>query len=121
MLQMPLEKRGDGAATLIEIGTHGTVGNLVRKEIEYYNRLELGSGDHLNSEISLDPGKKHGGGGSNFWSGFGFLRVAWRRKKSNTGFLKDTFLPKVCMKVDVAKSRDKHRTNKIPGFSYQNL
>nr|GEW52406.1 hypothetical protein [Tanacetum cinerariifolium] len=119
---MPLEKRGGGATTLIEIGTRGTVGNLVMKEIEYFNRLELdSSGDHLNTEISLDPGKKHRGGGSNFWSGFGFLRVTWRRKKSNTRFLKDTFLPKVCMKMDVAKSRDNHHTNKIPGFSYQNL
>lgn len=100
------EKKGGAAVAPFEIGTRGTVGNLVMKEIEYFKRLES---DH---QSSLDP---HNGGGANFWRGFEFLKITWRRKKRKGGG-GDKFLPKVCTKVDVAESRHNHhhRANKIP-------
>ncbi|KAI3745365.1 hypothetical protein L1987_58476 [Smallanthus sonchifolius] len=108
-------KKGSDAAALIAIGTHGTMGNLLMKEIEYYKKLE--------SNTDGDPDKKHGGSGgvSRFWRGFGFFKTTWQRWKSNGGS-SDKFLPRICMMADVAECRHNHRhANKIPGFNYHNL
>ncbi|KAJ0787804.1 hypothetical protein HanPI659440_Chr05g0184501 [Helianthus annuus] len=107
----------------IEIGTRGTVGNLVMKEIEYFTRLESGNGDQGKCSIknSVNPDKKHRGDGvgSKFWPGFGFLTITWRRGKRKGGE-SGRFLPRMCTMVDVADSRH-HRLTKIPSFSYRNL
>nr|XP_043625622.1 uncharacterized protein LOC122597049 [Erigeron canadensis] len=118
------EKKGSDAVP-IKIGTRGTVGNLLMKEIEYFKRLDTDSGgDRLDFESkSLDPNRKNcGSGGLNFWSGFGFLKIKWRGKKTK-GSSNDKFLPRVCTMVDVADSHHNHHHcgNKIPGFNYQNL
>ncbi|XP_076882852.1 uncharacterized protein LOC143531439 [Bidens hawaiensis] len=107
------KNKGGDAAPLAEIGTHGTMGNLLMKEIEYYKRLE--------SNIGGDRLKNHGGtsdtnfdsGGSRFWSGFGFFETKWQKNK---------FLPRICIMMDATEGHHNHRqANKIPGFSYHNL
>ncbi|KAI3710456.1 hypothetical protein L2E82_40239 [Cichorium intybus] len=122
------EKMGGGDPVPIEIGARGTVGNLVMKEIEYFQRLEavshVGGGDHCKCSIksSSNTNKKHGGGGSNFWPSFGFLNISWRKSKRKGGG-SGRFLPRMCTMVDIADSRhhNHHRLNKIPSFSYRNL
>ncbi|KAK1424091.1 hypothetical protein QVD17_19403 [Tagetes erecta] len=122
------EKNGGNAAVLAEIGTHGTMGNLLMKEIEHYKRLESEiCGDHLNSKSTSNPEKHTGndrGGGSRFWCGLGFFKAKWQSKKSNGG-TSDKFLPRICMMMNVAEDRHnyhQHRhANKIPGFNYHNL
>ncbi|KAM0007745.1 hypothetical protein Hdeb2414_s0134g00807911 [Helianthus debilis subsp. tardiflorus] len=129
MYILHLEKMGDNAAALIAIGTHGTMGNLLMKEIQYYKRLELDNGgDRRNSNVSsLDPDKKHGGsgsGGSAFWCGFGFFKTKWQRKQGNGG-ISQKFLPRICMMADATEGCHNHHqrrhANKIPGFNYHNL
>lgn len=94
------------------------------KEIEYFKRLETSGGDAYGDHkcsTKTSPDKKHrgDGNGSNFWHGFGFLTISWRRGKRKGGS-SGRFLPRMCTMVDVADSRH-HRLTKIPSFNYRNL
>lgn len=115
------EKNGGNAAELAEIGTHGTMGNLLMKEIEYYKRLESEIGGN---RLKYKHGGNDRGGGSRFWSGFGFFIAKWKRKKGDGGS-SDKFLQRICMMMDVADDRHNHHhyrhANKIPGFNYHIL
>ncbi|KAL6332232.1 hypothetical protein AAG906_001947 [Vitis piasezkii] len=102
--------------TPVEVGTRGTVGSLVMKEIEYFSRLELdrhGSGSSQRSQAHVVDVASGSTGRSRhrFW----FLIMTWRRKKRRSS---RTFLPSICSVVEVA---DSHRLNGIPGFNYRIL
>ncbi|XP_059636084.1 uncharacterized protein LOC132278299 [Cornus florida] len=95
------------ANTPIKVGTRGTVGSLVMKEIEYFSRLQL---DLKPRGQIMDMASSSG----NFWPSFGFLSMTWRRKKRRSG----RFLQNICSAVEVA---DSHRLNGVRGFNYMNL
>ncbi|KAJ8549725.1 hypothetical protein K7X08_033432 [Anisodus acutangulus] len=103
------------ASVPVEIGTRGTVGSLLKKEIEYFRKIELdcstGSSNNKSqkSKVEIDSGS------GNSWPSFGFLTMKWKKKKrrGNGGGL-----PAMCSMVEVSESC---KMNEIPGFSYRNL
>ncbi|KAI3466582.1 hypothetical protein Pfo_023245 [Paulownia fortunei] len=96
----------------LEVGTRGTVGSLLKKEIEYFTRLELERVEScMNSERETEemaPGTR------NSWPGFRFLMVSWMKKKRRNSGIRTG----ICSMVEVAGSQG---LNEIPGFSYRNL
>ncbi|KAA8520041.1 hypothetical protein F0562_014285 [Nyssa sinensis] len=101
-----------GATAPVEVGTRGTVGSLVMKEIEYFSKLELERGESARKPQGHVVNLASGSGNS--WPSFGFLVMTWRRKKRRSS----GFRPSICSVVEVA---DSHQLNGIPGFSYRNL
>ncbi|KAH7545768.1 hypothetical protein FEM48_Zijuj01G0128900 [Ziziphus jujuba var. spinosa] len=102
------------AAAPLAIGTRGTVGSLVRKEIEYFTKLELdrnGSSRKPRSHV-VDMGSC---GRSNSRSGFWFLTMTWKRKKPKVS---RGFLPRICSVSEVSET---NRLNGISGFNYMIL
>lgn len=103
------------AAAPVAVGTRGTVGSLVRKEIEYFTKLELdrnGSSRNPRGQV-VDMGSCSRG---NSRSGFWFLTMTWKRKKpriSSRGFL-----PRICSVSGVAET---NLLNGISGFNYMIL
>ncbi|KAK5826235.1 hypothetical protein V6Z11_A06G174900 [Gossypium hirsutum] len=101
------------ASAPIAIGTRGTVGSLLKKEIEYFTKFELegrgGSWKPHAHMVDMDCRTGHSRPG--FW----FLITGWKRKKrkGNTGFL-----PSMCSAIEVA---EKEQFNRIPGFNYRIL
>ncbi|GLT83248.1 hypothetical protein SLE2022_015480 [Rubroshorea leprosula] len=104
------------ASAPVAIGTRGTVGSLVRKEIEYFAKLEIDT-------RGSSSGKAHGllvdvtscSGQSRRHAGLWFSMMSWRRKKQRAGA---GFLPSMCSAVEVA---DSNQLNGIPGFHYRIL
>ncbi|OIT00744.1 PREDICTED: uncharacterized protein LOC109230086 [Nicotiana attenuata] len=102
------------ASVPVEVGTRGTVGSLLKKEIEYFRRLEpdcRGSSNNKPQKSTVEINS----GGSSSWPSFGFLTMKWRKKKrrgSGGG------LPAMCSMVEVSENS---RMYEIPGFSYRNL
>ncbi|KDP20773.1 hypothetical protein JCGZ_21244 [Jatropha curcas] len=96
------------APSPVAIGTRGTVGSLVRREIEYFTKVEL---DRCvsSSKSEIDMGSSSGRSRPSFWS----LRMNWKRKKRRGS--SNGFLPSICSAVEVAD------TNGISGFSYRIL
>ena len=75
-----------GTAAPLAIGTRGTVGSLVRKEIEYFRRLEL---DHSEASKKLDVGNTSSAASfqtsrANTASLGSLLSMSWRTKRSNS-------------------------------------
>ncbi|KAB2600972.1 hypothetical protein D8674_001977 [Pyrus ussuriensis x Pyrus communis] len=112
------------ATAPIAIGTRGTVGSLVLKEIEYFSKIEL---DRRGSSSSMKPlgqilGLTSGGSGSHCGkSGFRLLLMAWRRRKRRGGSGSGSgrgFLASMCFAAEVAET---NRRNGVPGFSYKIL
>ncbi|XP_021851202.1 uncharacterized protein [Spinacia oleracea] len=120
-------------ATPIAIGTRGTVGSLVRREIEYFRRVD--QVDCGETSKKLDP-KKYVGvsskttsfptsrvktSSSSSSSSFGsLLSMSWgKKRRSNNNSSKNnnssSFLPSMCSAVDVSESK------KFGGFSYRSL
>ncbi|KAJ9136323.1 hypothetical protein P3X46_033414 [Hevea brasiliensis] len=102
------------ASTPVAIGTRGTVGSLVRKEIEYFTKIELNrcASSRKTQGQMVDMASSSGHSRPSFWS----LTLNWKRKKrrgNNSGFL-----PSICSAVEVAET---NRLNGIPGFSYRIL
>ncbi|XP_019171514.1 PREDICTED: uncharacterized protein LOC109167064 [Ipomoea nil] len=113
--RVPADNRMSGGASApVEVGTRGTIGSLLKKEIEYFRKLEM---EFSCGGSPLKPQSSVGGGSSSSWPGFGFLMMLkWKKKKrrvSGGGGLQS-----VCSLVDVS---DTHRMNEIRGFSYVNL
>lgn len=102
-----------GSTAPVKVGTRGTVGSLVMKEIEYFRRCEL---ELCGSSIKPQKHSVDGSssGGSSSWPNFGFLMMTWRKKKKRGSAI----LPRICSAVEVSKS---HRHNGVPGFTYRNL
>ncbi|XP_027088104.1 uncharacterized protein LOC113782903 [Coffea eugenioides] len=107
------EQMGTGAP--VEVGTRGTVGSLLKKEIEYFRRLEV---DCCGS--SVQP-QRHvqdfTSTGIKSWPSFRFLNLTWRRKKRRGG-TGSGVRPGMCSMVEVS---DSHRLGEFPRFSYRNL
>lgn len=121
------------AATPLAIGTRGTVGSLVRREIEYFRRVELDRPESSMkpclkklvpvSETNTTTATSSSRSSKTIALG-SLLTMSWRRKKrrvsnsnsssSNTS----SFLPSMCSAVEVSESK---RFDGIPGFSYRNL
>ncbi|KAI3456432.1 hypothetical protein Pfo_013095 [Paulownia fortunei] len=96
----------------LEVGTRGTIGSLLKREIEYFRKLELEHVEsRMNSEISS---QEMAPGGRNSWPSLRFSMVSWRRKKRRNSGIR----PGICSTVEVADSQG---LNEIPGFSYLNL
>lgn len=120
-----------GTTAPLAIGTRGTVGSLIRKEIEYFRRLELDCGETSNKresktrvEISSFPSVKKPA--TSFTTTraktatFGsLLSLSWKKKRRNSSSSSNnnnsSFLPSMCSAVDVSESK------RFGGFSYRNL
>ncbi|XVF26008.1 hypothetical protein REPUB_Repub13aG0263200 [Reevesia pubescens] len=95
----------------VATGTRGTVGSLLKKEIECFTKLELeGRGSSWKPHaLIVEMDGRNGHSRPSFW----LLVTGWKRKKKRRGG--SGFLPSMCSATEVA---DK---NKIPGFSYRIL
>ncbi|KAE8714907.1 Kinase superfamily protein [Hibiscus syriacus] len=94
----------------IAIGTRGTVGSLLKKEIEYFAKLELeahggvggssSSGRSWKSHVQVEMDCSNGHSRSGFW----FSIVGWKRKKRRAGNENNNggFLPSMCSAIEVA-------------------
>lgn len=105
------------AAAPLAIGTRGTVGSLVMKEIEYFSKLELdrhGRSSGKSQGKILDMGS-FSRGNSSSRSSFRFLTMTWKRKKQG---ISKGFLPRICSVSEVSES---NRLNGISGFNYMIL
>ncbi|KAK7363729.1 hypothetical protein VNO77_05882 [Canavalia gladiata] len=103
------------APTPVAIGTRGTIGSLVRKEIEYLTKFEL---DKLGNPQKPQPqlvdmvsSRDYSTSRPSFWV---LLMTGKRRKRRGA----NGFLPKLCSFAEVANS---NRWNRIPGYSYRIL
>ena len=100
----------------VEIGTRGTVGSLVLKEIEYFNQLELGG--RVNSKTMAQSRVKDMACSSSTTSlcskpNFGSLSATQKKKKRGS-----KLLPSMCSMVEVSESNN---SIGISGFCYRNL
>lgn len=95
----------------VEIGTKGTVGSLVMKEIEYFSQLEL------SCQGSSQKPQFHNTdmASSSAHSRPTFESVIASQKKKKRG---SRLLPNICSMVEVA---DNNRPTGTSGFSYRNL
>lgn len=98
------------ATSPVAIGTRGTVGSLVKKEIDYFAKIELESCS--SSQRSQGPKMASSGCSSSSPSTFWHSVMSWRKKKKQTS---NRFVPKMCSSFDVLRS---NRLNKISGLSY---
>ncbi|KAK8622885.1 hypothetical protein V6N13_117784 [Hibiscus sabdariffa] len=81
----------------VEIGTRGTVGSLIMREIEYFSQLELGCKD--------DSKMPH--------SNVGPVSATQKKKKRGSSKL----IPSMCSMVEISDSRPVG----VSGFGYRNL
>ncbi|CAI9087808.1 OLC1v1021983C1 [Oldenlandia corymbosa var. corymbosa] len=108
----------------LEVGTRGTVGSLLKKEIEYFRRLQLdccGTCAHQSHHQHRHV-PEMASNASKSWTSFRFL--PWKRKKrrginvnaasTSSGIVR----PGICSMVEVVNSR---RWNDAPSFGYKNL
>ncbi|TKY72139.1 hypothetical protein E2542_SST00877 [Spatholobus suberectus] len=104
-------------AAPVAIGTRGTIGSLVRKEIEYFTKFELdrrGSSQKPQKhfvEMDMVSGRSYSMSRPSFW----VLLTTWKRRKRRGT---SGFLPKICSAAEVAES---NQLNRIPGYSYRIL
>lgn len=92
----------------VAIGTRGTIGSLVRKEIEYFTNSQKAQPQF----VDMVSSRGYSTSKPSFW----FLLMTGKRRKkrgANNGFL-----PKICSAVEVAES---NQLNRIPGYSYRIL
>jgi hypothetical protein len=94
-----------------EIGTRGTVGSLIMKEIEYFNQLELSS--KCSSHKPWPPITSIVSSSSLSRPTFESVIKTHKKKKRGT-----RLLPSICSMVDVA---DNNRPIGISVYSYRNL
>ncbi|XP_022714605.1 uncharacterized protein LOC111274269 [Durio zibethinus] len=103
------------AAAPVAIGTRGTVGSLLKKEIEYFTKFELeGQGSSWKPRgqiVEMEMDCRNGHSRPSFW----LLITGWKRKKRRGG---SGFLPSICSATEVA---DKNQLYRIPGFNYRIL
>lgn len=99
------------AYTPVEIGTRGTVGSLVMKEIEYFSRLELSS--QGNSKKTQSHVADITCSYSHSRPTFGSALATQKKKKRGS-----RHLPSMCSMVEVS---DNNQPTGISTFSYRNL
>ncbi|XP_010529426.1 PREDICTED: uncharacterized protein LOC104806295 [Tarenaya hassleriana] len=96
------------AAAPVAVGTRGTVGSLVRKEIDYFRTFDQRNcipNGNFDSDNHLPTGRTK----LSSW----FSKTRWRRKKRRSSG--DGFLPTMCSSAEVSGE------NRISGFSYRIL
>lgn len=91
----------------LEIGMRGTIGSLVKREIEYFREFDL---EFFQSGMDSDKTSYR----RSSWPRFSFSIMSWTRKKRR----KSVIRPGICSVVEISESQE---LNQIPGFSYQNL
>lgn len=98
----------------VAIGTRGTVGSLVRREIEYFNKFELQQCASIRKPHGqiVDIASSSGHSRNSFW----FVIMRWKRKRRRGS--SSCILPSICSAVEVA---DRNQLNGIPGFNYRIL
>lgn len=94
-----------------EVGTRGTVGSLIMREIEYFNQLELRS--ECCTHKPPPPITSIVSSSSHLRTTFDSMAKTRKKKKRGTGLL-----PSICSMVDVA---DNNRPIGISVYSYRNL
>ncbi|XP_054777189.1 uncharacterized protein LOC129285478 [Prosopis cineraria] len=99
------------------IGTRGTVGSLVRKEIEYFTMFEV---ERRGCRSQRQPRTQavdqvSARGFSSCRPSFWVALMTWKRKKRR---FSSGFLPKICSVPEVAET---NHLDRIPGFSYRIL
>ncbi|XP_027333969.1 uncharacterized protein LOC113848557 [Abrus precatorius] len=101
------------AATPVAIGTRGTIGSLVRKEIEYFTKFELGNSQKSQPHFvdMMVSGRGYSASRPSLWV---LLMPGKRRKRRGANGL----LPKICSAAEVAEC---NQWNKIPGYNYRIL
>lgn len=100
----------------VAIGTRGTVGSLVRKEIEYFRKIEIdGCGSSRKPQGQIVDMASTTGRSASSRPSFWFLMMTWKRKKQRSS---SGILPSLCSAVEVA---DSSRLNRIPGYNYRIL
>ncbi|KZV37162.1 hypothetical protein F511_15082 [Dorcoceras hygrometricum] len=98
----------------LAIGTCGTMGSLLKKEIEYFKGLEL---EIVESRRQAERNNKEMASRKcTSWPGFRCLTDSWRKKKRRGSGIQ----PNICSIVEVADF-DLRELNGIPGFGYHNL
>ncbi|PKI72319.1 uncharacterized protein LOC116204267 [Punica granatum] len=107
-------------AAPVAVGTRGTVGSLIRKEIEYFRTVEFSdqrrSQKRPQAARSLEMGSnsihcKAQASRPSFW----FFGLSWRRKKQRVG---GGFRSSMCSPSDAS---DIERPDDIRGFNYMIL
>ncbi|KAK9681598.1 hypothetical protein RND81_10G013900 [Saponaria officinalis] len=115
-----------GTTAPLAIGTRGTIGSLVRREIEYFQKLDLHRPEHDSKKYQAFVSKSTDASASRSRTAVptlgSFLSLSWRRKRksgntSNSG----RFLPSMCSAVDIVCSSESKRFHGIPGYSYKSL
>lgn len=100
------------APTPVAIGTRGTIGSLVRKEIEYFSKFELGSSQRPQPHfVNMVSRRGYSTSRPSFWV---LLMTGKRRKRRGN----NVFLPKMCSVAEVVES---NKWNRVPGYSYRIL
>ncbi|KAL8264301.1 hypothetical protein R6Q59_022431 [Mikania micrantha] len=94
----------------IKIGTKGTVGSLMMKEIEYFNRLEVHSQNH---GLKVQEAAARSTGGQPKLIKIDSVIITPKRKKRTS-----RFMPSICSAIDVA---DHNGPKLISGFGYRTL
>ncbi|KAK4804823.1 hypothetical protein SAY86_004640 [Trapa natans] len=102
-------------ATPIAVGTQGTVGSLVRKEIEYFSSQRRSEKRPQAQSLEMASDSGHHCKSQNSKPGFWFLGLSWRRKKPRVagGFQSTVYAAPDALGV--------HRSNSIRGFNYVSL
>lgn len=103
-------------AAPIAIGTRGTIGSLVRKEIDYFKNFNTCHPQfdprRGNSEENTKNSQQRRDRSSSRLSSW-FSKTNWRKKKRQSRGGK--FLPSMCSAVEVSGE------NQVPGFNYRIL
>ncbi|AEE84502.1 hypothetical protein AtNW77_Chr4g0298201 [Arabidopsis thaliana] len=104
-------------AAPIAIGTRGTIGSLVRKEIDYFKNFSTCHPQfdprRGNSEENKNTFKQRDRSSSRL--GSWFSKTKWRKKKRQTRGGGGKFFPSMCSAVEVSGE------NRVPGFNYRIL
>ncbi|EOA18743.1 hypothetical protein CARUB_v10007324mg [Capsella rubella] len=106
-------------AAPIAIGTRGTIGSLVRKEIDYFKNFSSCSPQfdprRGNSEDNTKKSQQRRDLSSSRLTSW-FSKANWRKKKRQSrGGGGGKFLPSMCSAVEVSGE------NRVPGFNYRIL
>ncbi|GAB2231553.1 hypothetical protein Droror1_Dr00010561 [Drosera rotundifolia] len=117
-----------GTAAPVAIGTRGTIGSLLRREIEFFKNIELENQSWAcdrpeKRSLSIMSHVDHGNGQSRASSLGSLFTMSWRGKKrrrsGNSSVSSGGFLSSLCSAVDVTDSHC--GIHQIPGFRYRSL
>ncbi|KAL6567482.1 hypothetical protein OROGR_001150 [Orobanche gracilis] len=94
----------------LEVGARGTIGSLLKREIEYFRKIDM---EHMESfereSDEMAPGRR------NSSRCLRLPMLSWRRKNKRRN---NVIRPGICSMVEVANSQV---MNEISGFRYLNL